>query len=163
MILRPLHPASAYHQLPFGVSVIRCHHTLHRPEITVGGASKVRSHLRRTLKNTSRHCFLCWSHALLASESVRQSFPSSSVVPFTTKISLPAYTSLPKFFSALLRWASRLILIYTFLAMTPIHPKTSNQAMEPTASRRTIQLCMSPTFSSAPTHALARGGSSYSR
>jgi hypothetical protein len=27
----------------------------------------------------------------------------------------------------LVRWAFRSILIYTFFAMTPIHPKTSNQ------------------------------------
>ena len=40
---------------------------------------------------------------------------------------------------------------------------SANQTMEPTASRRTIQLCISPTRQSAPMRALARGGSSWSR
>jgi hypothetical protein len=42
-------------------------------------------------------------------------------------------------------------------------PKSSNHAMESTASRRTIQLSMSSVRQPAATRALARGGSSFSR
>jgi hypothetical protein len=42
-------------------------------------------------------------------------------------------------------------------------PKTSNKAIEPTASRRTTQLDMSSTLQSAATGVSARGGSSCSR
>src|SRR6266513_570593 len=135
MILQSLPHASAYHQLPLGVTVIRCHHIPQRHGITAGGASRVRFRLRRTLKSILKPCFRCWNHTPRVSESAQQSFPSSFVAPFTTKISLPAYTSRPRSFSVLQREASRSILIYTFLAITPIHLKTSNQSMERTATR----------------------------
>jgi hypothetical protein len=44
-----------------------------------------------------------------------------------------------------------------------MRPETPNNAMEPTASRRTIQFHMSSTRQSAATRALARGSSSWSR
>jgi len=161
MTLRSLHRASAYHPLPLGSWGIRCHHIRRRPEITVGGAFRVHFRLRRTLKSILRRCFRCWSHTPRAYESAQQSFPSSSVVPFTTKISLPAYTSRPRSCSVLRRWASRSILIYTLLAMTPIHPKTSNQSMERTATRCVSTSAVAKTFSLRSTPAL--GGRRSSR
>jgi hypothetical protein len=44
-----------------------------------------------------------------------------------------------------------------------VTPQPSNHTMEPTASRRTIQLCMSSIHQSAAVRALARGSSSWSR
>jgi hypothetical protein len=49
------------------------------------------------------------------------------------------------------------------MAVSTSSMKASNKAMEPTASRRTIQLSMSSTLPLAVTRALARGGSSCSR
>ncbi len=121
MILPSLRRASAYRQPLRGVTVIRCHHILQQPGITVGGAFRVRFLLRRTWKSILRFCLPCWSHTPRISESAQQSFPLSSVAPFTTKIPLPACICQPKCFSALQRWAFQSILIYTFLAMAPIH------------------------------------------
>ena len=52
---------------------------------------------------------------------------------------------------------------WDFLAIIGICPKASNRTMEPTASRRTIQLYMISSLHSAAMRALARGGSSCSR
>src|SRR5437016_4922432 len=57
----------------------------------------------------------------------------------------------------------RFIAHYNDAQSKVIWPKRPNQAMEPTASRRTTQLPMNSILQSAPTRALARGSSSLSR
>jgi len=163
MILRSLRRASVYHPPALGAAVIRCHHIPRQPGITVDGASRVRFRLRRTLKSILRLCFRCWSHTPRVSESVQQSFPSSSVAPFTTKILLPAYTSQLRSLGVSPHWAFHSILIYTFLTMTPIQPKTSNQSVELTATRSALTLSMTTSLQLRATLALGGGSSLLSR
>ena len=163
MIRRLLQHASAYHPLPLGASAIRCRLTPQPRAITVGGVSTARFRLRRTLKSILRLCFRCWSHTPLESKSAQQSFQSSFVAPFTMKISLQAYTFRLRSFSALPIWASRSILIYTFLAMAPIHTKTSNQSMERTATRCVSTSAVAKTLSLRSTLVLGGRRSSLSR
>jgi len=127
-----LHRASAYHPPLLGGREIRCHHIRRPPEITAGGVFRVHFRLRRMLNSILLRCLHYWSHTQRASKSVQQSFPSSSVAPSTTKISPQAFTSLPRSFSVLQRWAFHSTLIYTFSAMTQIPLKMSNQSLERT-------------------------------